>query len=540
MRARSPRDPQVIVRHESPRIHIMPTDEQYPLHITQAFELNIPESDLDFFDANLKYDSKLFVDPFLLKRSPLEEEQRLYKRFGIYFEEALRRTLAVQSSGMRRLIHYLTFHEPKEINLGYTKFFNRGSGLSTVFANSLANFFIGGAAERLISERNLYPDQEINPEVFAAFADDVGEDRISDLTVNLIMDYLVSYTQKQCSQLGIPANKILPVNQTYDYEEKNWTGGQSYRLPENPIHPGEPIVFVPKRLLRASVPVKANIKQKVTGILSRDPILANKFQTLISKTLDNISIQEIRDVLSTEESVLRQYLISLASQERDKYDFVSDPLQYLAIKRYANYFHGISWPEAPAKCDDLLGHVQNLVNLFRECFERRGQWRDTWYKDKNGEDQPDREVAWGRIFMAMGVAYFDNYKMVTFEPEVGTGAGFVDFKVIFRECRIVMEIKKLCNQSSSGDPPLPAYLHGLRRQLPDYVDLHKAKYAFYLTGQHFKETIGKHPRNDDKKANELRALVPIVKKEIMSRYPDFEELYYENIDLSPKSSSSDR
>ncbi len=516
----------------------MPTDKHYPLHITQAFRLEVAESKLDFFDANLKYDSKLFIDPFLLKRSPIDVEQGLYKRFGIYFREALDRSLAVQTGGEKNLINYLTFHEPKEINLGYTKFSNKGSGLAAVFAKSLANFFIGGAATRLVSQTDLYPNEEINPEIFSVFADKVAEDRISDLTANLIMDYLVDYTQTQCKQLGIPIPNILPVSQTYDFEEKNWTGGQSYYLPENPIRPGEPVIFVPKRFLRKSVPVKVDIRQKVIGILSRDPILASRFENLISKTLESITVEEIRNILSNNEQILRKYLRLLAEQDRQQYDFLSDPLQLLAIKRYSNFFDRITKASAPTSCEDILSHTHTLIALFKEYFEHRGGWRDVWYYDENKTYRPDIEAAWGRIFLGMGLAYFKSYPAVTFVPEVGTGDGFVDFLVIFENCRIAIEIKKLLNASPTGTPPIPAYIHGLSRQLPEYTILHRAQHAFYITGQHFRETIGKRPRNDDKKANELRALVPIVRNEIITKYPDFKRLYYENIDLSPKSSAS--
>ncbi|MFA5954077.1 MAG: hypothetical protein WC817_00890 [Patescibacteria group bacterium] len=50
------------------------SDKINPLHISQAFGLNVSEDALDFFDANLFYDSRLFFSiPFRLQPSSMEE-----------------------------------------------------------------------------------------------------------------------------------------------------------------------------------------------------------------------------------------------------------------------------------------------------------------------------------------------------------------------------------------------------------------------------------------------------------------------------------
>src|SRR5690348_13564470 len=94
-----------------------------PLHITQAFNIRLDEEDLDFFDANLFYDSLLFIDPFLLKRSPLTEDREFFKRLSFFFKLAYQKSITARNNEdqVQKLREFLTFKEPREINLGYTK-----------------------------------------------------------------------------------------------------------------------------------------------------------------------------------------------------------------------------------------------------------------------------------------------------------------------------------------------------------------------------------------------------------------------------------
>src|SRR4030042_3208339 len=97
--------------------------QRQPLHITQALGIKAKENELDFFDANLFYDSLLFVDPFLLKRSPESYERKLYNRFTQYFKIAFQKSINAKTdeNSSDELLRFLSFPEPKEINLGYTK-----------------------------------------------------------------------------------------------------------------------------------------------------------------------------------------------------------------------------------------------------------------------------------------------------------------------------------------------------------------------------------------------------------------------------------
>lgn len=510
-------------------------DKRQAYHITQAFGVEADEADLDFFDANLKFDSLLFVDPFLIKRSPLERERELYQRFDTFFELALDKVLKVKENELARgdVVKFLSFPEPKELYLGYTKESNEGSGLAEDFAKGIYGFLVKEAAKKFILDRTLYPDEKVNLELVILFADKVGPDRISDLCANLIMDYLVKYTQEQCKKWEIPI-KILPVGQLFDFEEKEWTDGQHFKLPENPFTRGKPVVFIPKRLLRAPDVTKSSLKSKVTGILRENPNLVERFSRILTKPITEITVEDIRLILQTEDVVLKRVITLLGKDKKFPYDFEEDPLQYLAIKRLSNYFTNKKQPDEPGDCEGLLEHARYLVNTFKDAHERGSLWKDAW----ESNSKPCKERAWGRTFWAMGIAHFGNYPAITFVPELESGRGAVDFGIIYKNCKITIEIKLLKNHAVAGDPPLKAFIHGVSRQLPKYTINLKAQYAFYVTGQHFSERAGKRPKNHDYRANEIRKLLPKAQEDIKKELPIFEELFYDNIDLSPKSSFS--
>ncbi|MFA6393091.1 MAG: hypothetical protein WCW54_03340, partial [Candidatus Paceibacterota bacterium] len=346
----------------------------------------------------------------------------------------------------------------------------------------------------------------------------------------------INYTQDQCRLLNIPL-KNLPVNHDgFDFEEMEWKGGSYYDLPENLLHPGSAVIFVPKRLLRASEFDNDNIESRVKGILQQDTELARRFSIFLSKKVSDIDINDVRKVFLEEGSVFKKYLELITEERVSGYNFEKDILKILAIKSYSKFIK-IKDVKEINNCSELLNKTLELIGIYKDHLSVADGWRDTWY-EKNSTLYPQREVVIGRIFRGMGLAYFHHFPNVTFESEVGTGNGPVDFKVILGSCRIVIELKKLENSSPKGDPSLPSYIHGIKRQLPDYAYLAKATNAIYITGQHYTKRNRPQKGDHNYRIEEIKELVPKVELELKSRLKNFDNLQYINIDLSPRESAS--
>jgi hypothetical protein len=508
--------------------------KRLPIHITQAFQLSQTDEQLDFFDANLKYDSALFIDPFLLKRSSVPEERRLFERFGDFFRFAYDESLNILTDKREydSLLELLDFEEPREICLGYTELSSDGHSPGKSFGGILIKFFLKTTARQLIKENALYPDKRFNPKVLEIFTKKLGPDGLSDISANLIMDYLISYTQHQCKALGIPT-KMLAVNADgfdFDPNEMEWRGGGHYDLPENPFYPGRSIVFVPKRLLRAIENDDNLIVQKVVGILSADPKLQRKFTKLLEKELSAFNGDDARKVLLEDHAILKRYMTSLEAIEREPYNFERDPLAFLAYRKYESVFSALRASRSLANDEKVFEITNKFIEIMSTHLSRTDAWRDLWQWRGAALARPATEKVFQRIVAAMGKMYFFHYPDITFEPEVGTGNGSVDFKVIYKSCRIAIELKRLLSSD---------YMNGIKLQLPDYAELAATRYAIYITAQHYTRAYPRSTKkSDDARVLELEQAVPNIEKTIKDSYPSFKQLAYINIDVSPKPSAS--
>lgn len=514
------------------------TKKQLPLHISQAFDLKIKEGDLDFFDANLEYDSRLFIDPFLLRISKIEEERMLFGRFGDFFRYVYDQSINIRTDTQEynNLLELLDFSEPKELCLGYTEDSSDGSSPGKSFAHILIKFFLNSSARRLVKEDNLYPDKKFNPVTIEIFTRKLGMDGLSDISANLIMDYLINYTQKQCKKLEIPTKENMAVDAdgfNFDPNEMEWKKGGHYKLPENPLRLGKAIIFVPKRLLRASALERANeyMVNKVIGILNNNIDLCKKFSKLLEKEVDKFNVEDIRKVMLEDESIFKKYLHSLYEEDRDSYDFDKDPLAFLAYKKYSHLFSGQEKNNNIKNEEEVFKITTKFIEEVVKHLSTTDIWRDMWKWNKDNKIvEPNTEKVFQRIVFAMGKCYFIHYPQITFEPEVGTGNGPVDFKVIFLNCRIAIELKRLLSSS---------YLDGIKSQLPEYSMLANTSYAIYVTAQHY---TARHPRSNNKTDNgrilEIEESLTEIEKNIKKGHEKFKKLVYYNIDVSPKPSAS--
>lgn len=508
-------------------------------HISQVHGLPVDEK-FDFFDVNLRFDSPMYIDPFLIKNSRVPEEAKLFDRFGTFFKYAYSKSLILSndSSGRDELKRLLTFHEPKNICMGYTEGSNEGHGPS--LTQKLMTFFIENTAKRFVTETDAFPDKKYNPTSMQVFTDGVGPDGISDISANLLMDYLIDYTTSQAEKWGIPLEDDMVLNvDGFDFDQMEHKPGGLYRLPENPFKPGEAVVFVPKRWLRALDDTRDNTISQVRAILRDDPLLAARFGTLLTKSIAETDIEEIRQVFKEDSSVHYRYLIVLERERNEPYDFKLDPQNILSDKTYSDYFSELEPPELK-DCNDLKLLVERLIDEFDKDFALRDGWRDAWKTTAT----PTGKISWrvktepaiGRKFRSMGYMLFSLYDDVTFIPEMSTGNGLVDFAVVYNSCKIVIELKLLKNNADTGSPSMPAYLHGIQRQLPAYAELINAKHAYYITGQHYNGQA--HKTDHTYRVLEIETERPNAESELKKKISTFGTLNYKNVKMVPRPSAS--
>ncbi len=179
--------------------------------------------------------------------------------------------------------------------------------------------------------------------------------------------------------------------------------------------------------------------------------------------------------------------------------------------------------------------VEKLLKVVDDEFSLRDGWKDAW---KGMPLKPETEPVIGRKFRAMGLAFFDHFDDVTFIAESGSGNGYLDFHVIYKSCRIAIELKLLKNNSMKGEvDKYPSYIHGIKVQLPQYVELLKAKHAYYITGQHYNGFLP-NKINHVTRIAEVEAVREEAESDLKSRLEFFESLNYLNINMCQRAPAS--
>lgn len=79
--------------------------------------------------------------------------------------------------------------------------------------------------------------------------DGVAKDRISDISCNYLLSFLIDFSMEQCEKWGITTSDTN-IRAVYDYKRNAFAYNEKAKLPVNPTTK-KPIVFVPKRWLRA-------------------------------------------------------------------------------------------------------------------------------------------------------------------------------------------------------------------------------------------------------------------------------------------------
>ncbi len=194
------------------------------------------------FNISLINDLPLFVDPFLLFNSDLPEYQALHTQI-IDYVKFLRNQTERGEINKAALDNWFTFPEIKENWLGFSLTGNAGSGLGVVFAQALYR----NLRTTISDFGNEQITQGSHLEKLCLIKDGVGRDNISDFTTNLILGYLLEYTENFAkTYISKEQRKLIPVRRaSFNYKTQSWVT-RSYELP---WYNGDYVLLTPKNIL---------------------------------------------------------------------------------------------------------------------------------------------------------------------------------------------------------------------------------------------------------------------------------------------------
>ena len=195
------------------------------------------QAEVDFAIPFLDEDIPLYLDPFLLWRSPSQQDQSLHTSLLVCFNQLC---WLVQKGRESEAIHNLIMaSECDEVGFGVSAR-RKGRRIGVGTAKEILALFT------CIQEYRKFGFKHF--EEIQLYVNGISKDRISDMACNFLKSFLIDFTMDQCLEHGIPLVDVR-LDSVYNYQKQRFDMDVSVQLPARPDH-DDPILLVPKRWLR--------------------------------------------------------------------------------------------------------------------------------------------------------------------------------------------------------------------------------------------------------------------------------------------------
>jgi len=202
------------------------------------FNLNKTQAELDFVNVSPDKDLPLFLDPFVVSNPNNDWAERCNEYIISFFETLLNYIRKSDTTNALRLLKKLS--EPNETCLGLSHQNPSGRGIGAYQAKDL---FYKLKKSKAVQTGVISDIAELD-----LFVDNIGPDKISDMTTNILRGLLIEYTQNQCKLHDIPLNNAVPSGWIWNPDAERW----EQKYVSLPVIKGKKILLVPKIMVRWS------------------------------------------------------------------------------------------------------------------------------------------------------------------------------------------------------------------------------------------------------------------------------------------------
>lgn len=198
---------------------------------------NVPitQEEVDFAIPFIDEDIPLYVDPFLLWKSPSQQDNSLHLSIINSFNNLGRLVSIGKEKEAKEII--IRASECDEVGLGTSKT-KKGKRIGEDLASKILKLF---TAIPQIQKGGFIHFEEVQ-----LMVDNFSKDRVSDVACNFIQSFLVDYTIEQCEKYGIPIGAVK-LNNLYDSKTNRFINENTH-LPFNPST-NSPIIFCAQKMV---------------------------------------------------------------------------------------------------------------------------------------------------------------------------------------------------------------------------------------------------------------------------------------------------
>lgn len=404
-------------------------------------------------NPTLAIDTPLFIDPLLLETSSHSEMRAAAASFHGYFEQIIKLLSKSSKQGdtaWRNARRLFDFHEIPGTCIGY----GAGSVRGRAFGERLTTRLMETASE-IVSLGVDDPDLFL---ALALFEENVGPDRISDLTANVILKHLVEFNARVHASITVPL-------ESFTIRKLSTT------LPVNPFEKlRTPVILLPNDVLR-ELPI-AVAWDDVAQAAAENEALRDRVNEKIGAIWEAKSRKD-KEALKQNALASKQAFVALLevmhSVSKVAYDVDVDPegiLSWAEAATKAAESHPIAITKPAQTLDGLHQVVREIVKQFRHLVEDVGLSKNLWHDGKRLIERHSQ-----LLFFAVAYSYCKANDL-DISPEVDSGTGEIDFKfsVGFTK-RVVVEVKL-----STNNHVIPGYT----KQLESYKKSQETARGVYI------------------------------------------------------------
>ncbi len=208
------------------------------VRFSKHFKLNKTQTELDFVDIPLKTDIPLYIDPHVIAT----REDLLSVKCNNIVVNFFQTVVTKIKNGDDEFAKYMLskLREPNQTHFGLSSKEPKGRGVGGKQSIDIYKKFKESEAIKTGFLKDLSGTELV--------IEGIGNDKISDMTTNIIKKDLIEYTQKQCDTYGIPTENV-PAEFYWNPQNQEWEN----EYVQIPVYENRSIILVPKVFARYQI-----------------------------------------------------------------------------------------------------------------------------------------------------------------------------------------------------------------------------------------------------------------------------------------------
>lgn len=404
------------------------------------------------FDGFTEKDVLLHVDPMLLKNCTIPEFKGAYQKYLDYFNEIVTLTSgmsnpAIKQRCFREICRKMQFPEVVSTGLGYSKSNTKGSGISGRLSRQLADSCVE-IIEAGIKDPAFFT-------LLPFIEEKIGADRISDMTIDILLEDFLNYTQRVAEELGIKCNVLKYKNVKYQV----------------PFINGKPYLLIPQTLL-AHLPI-ARSYDDIDKVCDYNRELRRRVCKAIGINMydfDKMKKNQRKQAILAHSALLNDLLSYSKKLDVLGYNFASDELLLYADLRMSSLV--MQQPMSLGKYvnnDDIdaNGIAREIIVQYKTMIENNHMY---WLLYNDNHKFRNEKAA--QLLFYMMAHFYCEANNIDLSRECNPGVGELDFKLSngFRK-KVLIEVKRASSTS---------LISGYTKQLSAYEKAERTEMGYYL------------------------------------------------------------